>query len=56
MLAHPFTNSVQGEEVISSFENTLSIIHKEQSSLDAVYDTVQPDLNQINQILTKKSK
>ena len=54
MLAHPFTNSVQGEEVISSFENTLSIIYKEQSSLDAVYDTVQPDLNQINQILTKK--
>lgn len=58
MLSHPVIQGVSKEQVISSFENTLSIVSENRQLLDSAYDNIQPTLEKITQecVLKKKRK
>ncbi len=56
MLSHPVIQGISKDRVISSFENTLSIVKENRQLLDSTYDTVQPTLEKIAQTCIEKKK
>ena len=56
MLSHPVIQGVSKEQVISSFENTLSIVSENRQLLDSAYDNIQPTLEKITQTCIEKKK
>ncbi|HIT22287.1 MAG TPA: hypothetical protein IAB56_04910 [Candidatus Scybalousia intestinigallinarum] len=56
MLSHPVIQGVSKDIVISSFENTLSIVSENRQLLDSAYDNIQPTLEKITQTCIEKKK
>ena len=56
MLSHPVIQGVSKEQVITSFETTLSIVNENRQLLDSAYDNVQPTLEKITQTCIEKKK
>ena len=56
MLSHPVIQGVSKEQVITSFETTLSIVNENRQLLDSAYDNIQPTLEKITQTCIEKKK
>ena len=56
MLSHPVIQGASKEQVITSFENTLSIVNENRQLLDSTYDNIQPTLEKITQTCIEKKK
>lgn len=56
MLSHPVIQGVSKDMMISSFENTLSIVSENRQLLDSAYDNIQPTLEKITQTCIEKKK
>ncbi len=56
MLSHPVIQGVSKEQVITSFETTLSIVNENRQLLDSAYDNIQPTLEKITQTCIEKRK
>ena len=56
MLSHPVIQGASKEQVITSFENTLSIVNENRQLLDSAYDNIQPTLEKITQTCIEKKK